>query len=800
MTSKDDYSDFSRALETALREQVFDQELALKTLTKTLLQKYLLKKDSPFRALFTFIGPPNSGKHYLARVLLEADTNITKLKTFNMSQYESFYSPNEQFSIKSIEQEVQEFVQENPNSILFFEDIEKADLQVQLSLYSLFTCKEKKQADFSNVIIIMSTTRLSSLLQRPDIHKLLEEDYLQAHTFIFERLALEKISINTEEEYAFEKKFLSFLNEHTLIVFNKLSLETLIKIGARALHKTSQAFTKQSSIEIEYQDIQTFVSSLTLSLSPYLNPKHIQQKLPEVLFNQIYEILNQDKNIKHITCKAEDASKAFLAEIFSDQNAFIEKVRKQHQRVYLNWDRKIIEGYATLSIKDAYFAEEKLSITSEEDIKTSNVTFKDIAGHKRVKEELKEIINLFKKPSRVKKFGMSLPKGMFLCGPEGVGKKLLSRAFAHEMHMPYIVINNSDLFSETKIRKAYEKAYDFAPAIIILENIDIQGLMGSIISTMNVTPLMDILDNLSQSFDAPVFTIATLNDVKNIPEQLMLTGRIDIRIEVPKLDIEARRFFIKDVLKKPHQKNIDIERIIRYTSGMNGNELKRISQEAALYAARKGLQEITEEIILEQINVIKYGAKLESKQIKDIEISMKKTAYHEAGHAVLSSILMPHINIEQVTVSPRSDALGFVSYKHEDYIDAVSKEKIFYNICVLFAGRVAKMEKFGEDGMETGAMSDLDVATIQAYSAIALFGMDEELGYINISALEMEFQKEILSEKIEERLLVWIKNAQIETQKRVKEYWGAIEAVAKVLIKKEVIEADELKELIKNNL
>ena len=249
-------------------------------------------------------------------------------------------------------------------------------------------------------------------------------------------------------------------------------------------------------------------------------------------------------------------------------------------------------------------------------------------------------------------------------------------------------------------------------------------------------------------------------------------------------------------MKKPHDATIDVERVVRYISGLGGNELKRIGEEASLQCARKGLRELTEEILLEQINIIKYGTKLENKQIRDIETSMAKTAYHEAGHAVLSFTLLPNIKIEQVTVAPRSEALGFVSYHNDDYIDATSKEELFNDVCVLLAGRIAKMEKFGESGMETGAISDLEVANMQAYAAIALFGMDEELGYINVTGIESVYGRKILSKKIEERLLVWMSNAKEKTLQEVKRLWPAIEAVAKELIAKEVVDGEELKNII----
>ncbi len=797
MINDKNYNEFSDRIEKYLNENIFDQQEAVNILTKTLLRTNLLKTNKRVRALFTFIGLPNSGKHYLCELLLQADSELKQIKIFNMDKYSGNFSMGmEQLNTPIIESEIIAFVEENPKSILLFEDIEKADLQAQLSLYTLFSDNEKGKTDFSNVIVIMTTTRLGSLIQRQDLRELFMNDPLQAHTFLIERLSREVLILNAAKEEAFDKKLLSLLNEHTIIPFQRLTLTTLIKIGARTLNQTSQSFNKESAIVIEYKHFDKFVSLLTLSLTPYLNARHIIRKLPELLFNKIYDAMKLNVKMKYIHFDLDEISIDFAEEILKEQNIFIKKTAKQHYRVTLEWELNAEDESVTCKIKNAYYSKEKLSILSEEDLHVSDVKFTDVAGQQRVKNELLEVLALLKEPQRLEHFGMLPPKGMFLFGQQGMGKKLLARAFACESDMPYITISGADLFNEAVIRKAYAKAYVSAPAIVILEDIDIQGVVGGMISKMNITPLIEELDNLSQTFEAPVFTIITLSDIVDIPEELNKAGRIDIRIEVPKLDIEARRFFIEEVLKKPHDATIDVERVVRYISGLGGNELKRIGEEASLQCARKGLRELTEEILLEQINIIKYGTKLENKQIRDIETSMAKTAYHEAGHAVLSFTLLPNIKIEQVTVAPRSEALGFVSYHNDDYIDATSKEELFNDVCVLLAGRIVKMEKFGESGMETGAISDLEVANMQAYAAIALFGMDEELGYINVTGIESVYGRKILSKKIEERLLVWMKDAKEKTLQEVKRLWPAIEAVAKELIAKEVVDGEELKNII----
>jgi ATP-dependent Zn protease len=786
-----------KKLEAKLKESLFDQDGAVENISKTLLQSEVLTSKGNVRTIFTFIGSANTGKHYLCELLKEYDSSLEYIKTFYMDNYAGFNNPAQNQGVDSFLSEILEFVKEHPKSILVFEDLEKADLQIQLMLYTLFSDYEKSEVDLSSVVVVFTTTMLSSLLQRKEIQKLLIDDPLQAHTFFIEKLSTEQVAVMDAVEMAFDKKLLSLLNEHTLIPFNKLSLTSLIKIGARSLHEMTQNFIKKSKVSIQYEDYDAFVSLLTLSLTPYLNARHIKQKIPKLMFNNIYDTLKIQDNIKQIDYHVSKEAKKFLKTILEDEKLFIADTTQKHKIVNLKWDTKVSGSTAVCTIDEAFYVQESVNADSKDTFHVSDISFEDIAGHAKVKDELNEVLSLLKDPKKLKNFDLNIPKGMFLYGPVGMGKKLLARAFAHEANMPYITVNGSDLFDPSKIKNAYVKAYKQAPAVVILEDIDIQGIVSGMISTMNIESVIEELDKLQQNYDSPIFTILTLS-TNELPQDLLQANRIDIHIEVPKLDMDARRFFIEDVLKKPHSKNIDVEKVVRYISGMGGDELKRIGQESALYAARKGLKEISEEILLEQINIIKYGTKLENKQIRDIETSMAKTAYHEAGHAVLSYTLLPNIKIEQVTVAPRSESLGFVSYHNEEYIDATSKEELFNDVCVLLAGRVAKMHKFGDSGMETGAVSDLEAATMQIYAAIAIFGMDEELGYINISGLDFGSNKVLFEEKIEQRILVWLDRAKKHTQKEVKRLWKAIDAVACELIKKEVVDGEELKRIIEN--
>jgi len=195
--------------------------------------------------------------------------------------------------------------------------------------------------------------------------------------------------------------------------------------------------------------------------------------------------------------------------------------------------------------------------------------------------------------------------------------------------------------------------------------------------------------------------------------------------------------------------------------------------------------------LIEQINTIKYGSRLNHKSIDKL---ISSTAIHEAGHAVISRVLMPEVKIEQITVVPRRNALGFVSYDRDADINNLTRHDIKSKLCVAFAGREAQLKKYGEEGFDSGASSDLNMATSYAYYAITTLGMGENTGYINTSELKDSglFKKEIAQE-----LKEWLVEAQSKTKKLVEQEWDKITALAKLLEKKEIVNESELLELMK---
>jgi cell division protease FtsH len=421
----------------------------------------------------------------------------------------------------------------------------------------------------------------------------------------------------------------------------------------------------------------------------------------------------------------------------------------------------------------------------------SVVGFDDIVGHEQVKGRLNRIIHMVKNPQLLERFDTPVPKGLLLYGPVSVGKSMLAKAFAKASDLQYIEVSGSKLFDLEYMKEVYQIAAQKAPCIVILEDIDIKGIVQGMVTNVAFSDVAKILESTHEM----VFTIATAEVLDDVDPVLTAPQKFDFLVEVSELDKDARRFFIEKILAKPHDETIDIERIIRYITGMSAMDLERLGRMAALDVIEQGKEVITEEILIEQINIIKYGHKVEKQMVKTLEEELKMTAYHEAAHAVISSILLPHVKIEQVTIAPRSKMLGFVSYDAEDRLSNVTKEELFFDVCVLLSGRVAKVKKMGDHAMDSGAVNDLSQASLQVYAAISTIGMDRELGYINLDAVS-RLDNYFLEQQVEKRFLHWIDVAKTYTEKLVETHWEKIETLALRLIEKEIVESGELTTII----
>ena len=418
------------------------------------------------------------------------------------------------------------------------------------------------------------------------------------------------------------------------------------------------------------------------------------------------------------------------------------------------------------------------------------ISFADVAGHHMAKKRLHEVINILKEPSRLDKFGVSLPKGMLLYGVPGTGKTMLAEAFANEADLPFIQTTGSEILDIDLMKNIFKKAREYAPSIIFVDEIDAIGSRNGTLIDIRINQFLTELNGFSDDVEAQVFVIAATNLKDKIDPAILRSGRIDLHVEIDKLDREAREFFVNKILNKPTSGEFDKEKILTFTAGMTGADLQKVERESALYVFRNGLDSITQEIVIEQINTIKYGSRITHKSIEKL---MESTAVHEAGHAVISRVLMPDVKIEQITVVPRDEALGFVSYDRDGDLSNLTREDIKNRLCVAYAGREAQLIKYGEEGFDSGASSDLNMATKYAYYAISTLGMGESTGYINVSELE---KSGLFKKEIEAEVKIWLDEAHKKTQKLIGEHWNLVISLAKLLEEKEIVNEKELLELL----
>ncbi|MBL6591138.1 MAG: ATP-dependent zinc metalloprotease FtsH [Flavobacteriaceae bacterium] len=367
------------------------------------------------------------------------------------------------------------------------------------------------------------------------------------------------------------------------------------------------------------------------------------------------------------------------------------------------------------------------------DIKT---TFKDVAGLEGAKEEVKEIVDFLKNPTKYTKLGGKIPKGALLVGLPGTGKTLLAKAVAGEAKVPFFSLSGSDFVEmfvgvgASRVRDLFKQAKDKSPAIIFIDEID---AIGRARGKSNITGSNDERENtLNQLLtemdgfgtNTNVIVMAATNRADVLDKALMRAGRFDRQIYVDLPDVKERKE-IFDVHLKPlkKSKDLDVEFLSKQTPGFSGADIANVCNEAALIAARKSKKSVGKQDFLDAVDRIVGG--LEKKN-KIISAKEKETiAFHEAGHATVSWMLEHAAPLVKVTIVPRGKSLGAAWYLPEER-QIVNTEQILDEMCAALGGRAA--EKVIFDKISTGALSDLEKVTKQARSMVTVYGLNDKIG------------------------------------------------------------------------
>lgn len=448
----------------------------------------------------------------------------------------------------------------------------------------------------------------------------------------------------------------------------------------------------------------------------------------------------------------------------------------------------------------------KVYDAEEQNVKT---TFDDVAGLDEEKQEMMEIVNFLKNPDEFYKMGAKIPKGVLLCGEPGTGKTLIARAIAGEADVPFITMNGSE-FTEmfaglgaSRVRKLFEKAKKMSPAIIFIDEIDAIGSKrtdgGTAADNDNNQTLNQLLVEMD-GFDSEhtVILLAATNRPEMLDSALLRPGRFDRRINIALPDMNGREAILKIHAKdKKLADNVDLKAIAGDTAGFTGAELENILNEAAIIATINKEDSITNKDINDALKKVTVGVEKHSRIMS--EKDKKLTAYHEAGHAIVSRFLESQKEIKEVSIIPRGIAGGYTMYKTNEDKYYVSKTEMLEKLIALLGGRAA--EKLILSDISTGACNDLEVATEIAKNMVTIYGMSDRIGPISINIEKKPYQMQIFGDGIENAVGQEVKNlidnAYSKAQALLIEHQDKLHELAAMLIEKEVISEEEFNSLFK---
>ncbi len=449
--------------------------------------------------------------------------------------------------------------------------------------------------------------------------------------------------------------------------------------------------------------------------------------------------------------------------------------------------------------------------------KEGKVTFQDVAGIDEAREELEEIVEFLKDPTKFARLGGKIPKGALLVGSPGTGKTLLARAIAGEAGVPFFTISGSDFVEmfvgvgASRVRDMFEQAKKSAPCIVFIDEIDAVGRHrgaglgnGNDEREQTLNQLLVEMDGFEAN--EGIIIIAATNRPDVLDPALLRPGRFDRQVVVPRPDIEGRIKILEVHMKKvPLAPDVDARVIARGTPGFSGADLANLVNEAALHAARKGKRLVAMAEFEEAKDKVMMGAERRSMVMTDDEKRM--TAYHEAGHAVVAMHEAASDPIHKATIIPRGRALGMVMRLPERDSYSYHRDKMYANLAVSMGGRVAEEVIFGYDKVSSGASGDIQYATGLARDMVTRWGMSDKVGpleygepegesFLGYSSSRPSRMSNQTAQLIDDEIKRIVEGGLDRAKQVLSDHVDQLHTVAGALLEFETLTGDEIKKLI----
>jgi cell division protease FtsH len=459
------------------------------------------------------------------------------------------------------------------------------------------------------------------------------------------------------------------------------------------------------------------------------------------------------------------------------------------------------------------FGKSKAKLLTE---KSGRVTFDDVAGIEEAREELEEIVEFLKDPTKFSRLGGAIPKGALLVGSPGTGKTLLARAIAGEAGVPFFTISGSDFVEmfvgvgASRVRDMFEQAKKSAPCIVFIDEIDAVGRhRGGGIGNGNdereqtLNQLLVEMDGFEAN--EGIIIIAATNRPDVLDPALLRPGRFDRQVVVPLPDIEGRIKILQvHTRSKPLAPDVDLRAIARGTPGFSGAELANLTNEAALLAARKGKRLIANLEFEDAKDKVMMGAERRSMVMTEDE--KKATAYHESGHALVLMRVPGNNPLHKVTIIPRGRALGVTFSLPERDVHSHNMVQMKARLAMAFGGRIAEQLIYGDEELNTGAASDIQQATQIARAMVTEYGMSKKLGWLRYQESQdngylgglgtRSNVSEDTARMIDAEVRTLIEEAEATARKVLTENMDDLHTLTNALLEYETLSGEEAKKVI----
>ncbi len=461
------------------------------------------------------------------------------------------------------------------------------------------------------------------------------------------------------------------------------------------------------------------------------------------------------------------------------------------------------------------FGKSKAKLMEGGQVKT---TFKDVAGCEEAKQDVQELVDFLRDPTKFQKLGGRIPRGVLMVGPPGTGKTLLARAIAGEAKVPFFSISGSDFVEmfvgvgASRVRDMFEQAKKQSPCIIFIDEIDAVGRhrgtgMGGGHDEREQTLNQLLVEMDGFEGNDGVIVVAATNRPDVLDPALLRPGRFDRQVVVDLPDIRGREAILKVHMRKvPLDSDVDPLVLARGTPGFSGADLANLINEAALFAARYSDKKIDQSHLDLAKDKIMMGAERKSMILS--EAQKRITAYHEAGHAIVGRLCPTHDPVYKVTIIPRGRALGVTMFLPEEDTYMQSKEYLLGRITTLFGGRIAESIINGDQGITTGASNDIEVATSIATNMVTKWGLSEKLGTIKYGEDEgspfvgraasapAQFRSEETSRMIDSEIKSIIDKSYERAENLLKNNLDKLNTMADALLKYETIDAPQIDDIM----